>query len=484
MGGNRVSFSVFTILFITTTVLLYYIVPARLRAVFLLLVSWYFIAHTSPRGLYVLIAMTAFAYGAGVLLEREKRIKGADAKGVILPIAVTVCILLLALYKYLPGLLVTQEAQAETFLTRLAMPLGFSYYVFQIISYLADIRTGRIEAEKNPVHLALFLAFFPKFLSGPIERATDLMPQIKNLHTIPRLKEDRLSSAFAFLLYGYFLKLMVADRIAPCTSLLLNEPDGKSRGMLLIGIALYTINLYTDFAGYSAIATGCAALFGINISDNFRSPFFAKSITEFWRRWHRSLSFFLRDYVYIPLGGNRKGTLVRYRNLLIVFVLCGLWHGEGSKFLVWGLMHGVVMICEALSSVDKKAPAILNLPRSLLTFALVALFFLPFGSVSLAAAWRYLQLALTGGAPTANLLEEAAALGMEPLQVLIAAISMAAILLMDVLGYARNDHFARVLGRGHYVPRYLFCSATLLLILVFGAYGPGFDAGAFMYMEF
>ena len=218
------------------------------------------------------------------------------------------------------------------------LPVGISFYTFHGLSYVIDIYKDKIEPENNVVTYSLFVSFFPLLVAGPIERATHLLPQIKKkrLFTDAMFREGILQ-----ITAGFFRKMVIADNLAVYVDSVYGNADIHNSSSLLLASVFYAFQIYFDFSGYSDIAIGTAKLFGFSLKENFNLPYFSKSLTEFWRRWHMSLSFWLRDYLYISLGGNRKGIKITYRNLMITMLLGGLWHGASWNFVIWGGMHEI-----------------------------------------------------------------------------------------------------------------------------------------------
>jgi D-alanyl-lipoteichoic acid acyltransferase DltB (MBOAT superfamily) len=223
------------------------------------------------------------------------------------------------------------------------IPLGISFFTFQALGYLFDVYKRRFPAEKNLLDYMLFVGFFPQVASGPISKASELLPQIKRERP---LNPVMMTEGLKTLLWGYFLKVAFADRVAMYVDSVYTYYDHLTGFNCLVGSILYSLQIYADFAGYSLMAVGVGRLFGFELIKNFRRPYFSTSVTDFWRRWHISLSRWLKDYVYIPLGGSRKGEGRTYWNILVTFLVSGLWHGANWTFVVWGLLHGVAQSVE------------------------------------------------------------------------------------------------------------------------------------------
>ena len=347
-------------LFLPAVLFLYFIIPRGLRLHWLLLVSMLFYTCFHPVYLLVLSAVTGISWYAGLLLDR---FDPAEVKArLIFRSGVLLSLLFLVVFKYTGFILENLRFLTERLLSRpvslafsLVMPVGISYYTFQVISYLADVRRGKIGAEKNILCYALYVSFFPKIISGPIERGEGFLAQIRDCRNWNLWNGTRVRDGLVLMIWGYFQKLVIADRLAILTGEVFGDYRGYGSVELFLAAAAFYIQLYADFNGYTDIARGVAKAMGFTLTENFRAPFFAKSIREYWKRWHISLSTWFREYVYIPLGGNRKGQRRTYVNLLIVFFLTGLWHGAGWNYILWGLYHGFFMVVERMGSAWKAA---------------------------------------------------------------------------------------------------------------------------------
>lgn len=325
-----------TLGFFAIILVIYYILPLRFRWGLLLAASIVFYASADWKMLTLIGGSIAVSYYAGLKIEQakdEKKKRGWMAGCIILLAAI------LMLFKYFGFFAeaVGQMLGATSFVFHLAMPLGISYYTFKIISYLVDIYKGRIDAEKHFGYYALYVSFFPQIVCGPIERADHLIPQIKYGCKF----EDKLAAeGLERIIIGLFKKLVIADRLALYVGTVFDAPLNYPGLASIMAVGFYTIQIYCDFSGYSDMAIGMAQMLGIRTRENFNYPYFSRSIKEFWSRWHMSLSSWLKDYIYIPLGGNRKGKLRKNLNTLAVFLVSGIWHGSSLSFVFWGALHG------------------------------------------------------------------------------------------------------------------------------------------------
>ena len=325
-----------TLGFFAIILAVYYILPHKFRWGLLLLASVVFYASADWKMLALIGSSIVVSYIAGLKIEQaenEKQKKVWMAGCIILLVAI------LMLFKYFGFFadVIGNMLGATSFVFNLVMPLGISYYTFKIISYLVDIYKGKIDAEKHLGYYALYVSFFPQILCGPIERADYFIPQLKYGCKF----EDKLAAeGLERIIIGLFKKLAIADRLALYVGTVFDAPTAYPGLASIMAVAFYTIQIYCDFSGYSDMAIGMAQMLGIRTRENFNYPYFSRSIKEFWSRWHISLSSWLRDYIYIPLGGNRKGKMRKHLNTLAVFLVSGIWHGSSLSFVFWGALHG------------------------------------------------------------------------------------------------------------------------------------------------
>lgn len=283
----------------------------------------------------------------------------------------------------------------------MALPIGISFYTFQALSYVVDVHLGRAQPARRPMDSILYLSFFPRVVAGPIERWTGLGSQLQTLHT-PRLQDVYVGVKTA--LWGYFCKLVISDRIAAVVAEVIQHHERASRLSIWLALFLFSFQIYFDFYGYTNIAIGVARTFGVRLTPNFRDPYFARSIPDFWRRWHITLMTWFRDYVYVPLGGNKQGALRRYATIMLVFVLSGLWHGAAITFVLWGLFHAVLYVgsvtSKGLRERISNALRLHRVPRAhaafqmFTCFACVSIAWLPFITPDLEGVGAILNRAL------------------------------------------------------------------------------------------
>lgn len=342
------------LVFFPAVVLLYFLLPHKYRWLFLLVASYYFYMNWKPVYAILIFASTIVTWGCGLLVERTDT---CFKKKLFLTISLIINFGILFTFKYFDFLNESVFTVLESLNLRwtvpnldLLLPVGISFYTFQAVGYTIDVYRGDLKAEKHFGIYALFVSFFPQLVAGPIERAKNLLAQFRKKQI---LDSERLVIGLKQMIWGYFMKVVIADRLALFVNATYNNVDAHNGTTLLIGTFFFAFQIYCDFAGYSNIAIGAARIMGFDLMTNFKRPYFAANIGEFWHRWHISLSTWFRDYVYIPLGGNRVGKSRNYFNLFVTFVVSGIWHGANWTFVIWGGTHGFFIIIQKYLSIDK-----------------------------------------------------------------------------------------------------------------------------------
>ncbi|MBO5760370.1 MAG: MBOAT family protein [Lentisphaeria bacterium] len=340
---NSFSFAIF----LPVVFFLYYILPARFRIYILLLSSYYFYMSWNIKYVFLILFTTIVTYFAALLMEKAEN---TEKRSIWFASAITISFALLFFFKYFDfssGLLCAignfAGLKLHPVTLSLLLPVGISFYTFQTVSYLTDVYKKKINAERNFIYFAAFISFFPQLVAGPIERTENLLPQLRTLKDFDRSKAEY---GLKMIAWGLFKKMIIADSIAPGVDFAYGNCGTVHGATLFIATLLFAVQIYCDFSGYSDIAIGSAKLFGVDLMQNFRMPYLASSFRDFWARWHISLSTWFKDYLYIPMGGNRKGKLRQYINLLLTFSVSGLWHGANLTFVVWGLIHGILLTGE------------------------------------------------------------------------------------------------------------------------------------------
>ena len=379
-------------IFLPICIFIYFILPKKVRYIWLLMCSYFFYCSLDGAFVSLLIASTIVTWLCGGAISS---INNTALKKVVMAIGIAFSLSMLLIYKYENFFL---ELSGSNTRLNLILPAGISFYTFQSLTYIIDVYRGKMESEKNIFKYALFVSFFPLILSGPIERASHLIPQLSADSSFDAL---RAKDGLKLMLFGYFLKIVIVARMAILTDYVFSDYLNKTSVALIIAVLAYTIQIYCDFAGYSAIAIGMSKILGIEIITNFRQPYFAISVSDFWRRWHISLSTWFRDYLYIPLGGNRKGKLRKYINVMIVFIVSGLWHGANLTFVFWGFLNGAYQVIgELLKPVKEKLisllsleskPSLLRVLQTVITFILISFTWIFFRSSSIYEAGEIIK---------------------------------------------------------------------------------------------
>lgn len=381
--------SVAFLIFLPVVVLLYYLLPQKYRWILLLSASYVFYGSWKIEFLSLIIFSTVVDF---LVAKRLYITETTWKRNSLLGISLVSNLGLLFVFKYLVLFLPSVDPMIANIYTvdhpvlgffvqgiYFTIPVGISFYTFQTLSYTLDIYHKRVTPENHLGHFALFVTFFPQLVAGPIERFSRLMPQLKATH---RATYEQFQKAFRLMLYGFFIKMCIADNLSPLVDLVYDNPSQFNTWSAWFGSFAFGLQIYTDFAGYSLIAQGAALCLGINLIDNFRTPYFSTSIGEFWNRWHISLSTWFRDYVYIPLGGNKVSMIRWVVNIMAVFIISGFWHGANYTFLIWGAIHGALYLIERGINARKR------LPQTRLVKVLGAVFI--FAGVNL--AWLFFRI--------------------------------------------------------------------------------------------
>ena len=334
-------------LFFPIVFALYWGLPHKFRVWLLLIASYYFYMSWKAKYVVLILFTTLVSYFAALLLERAD---SQRTKRVILTGTLVACLGVLFVFKYfnffagaVADFLNMFAIKLHPTTLKLLLPVGISFYTFQTLSYVIDVYRGTTKPERNLGVYAVFVSYFPQLVAGPIERTNNLLPQIKAVHTF---NYSQAVYGIKLMAWGFFKKLAVADVLAVYVDQIFTDLHTYEGSALLVAVFFFTIQIYCDFSGYSDIARGCSKMLGIDLMENFRSPYFSASIHEFWSRWHISLSTWFRDYVYIPLGGNRVSKFRHNVNFMLTFIISGLWHGASWTFVIWGAVHGLAQVIE------------------------------------------------------------------------------------------------------------------------------------------
>ncbi|MCR4705867.1 MAG: hypothetical protein K5641_07365 [Lachnospiraceae bacterium] len=477
--------------FLPVMLLLYFLIPAKMRRIFILASSIFFYACLGWEMLTVLVLATVISYGIGLLIGQNR---GGGRK--VLTVGILASAGVLAIYKYATFLGSfcggAFGLSGEDF--SLVMPVGISYFTFRIISYFVDVYKGKCEAEQTFLNYAIYITFFPMIISGPIERGERFLPQVRSCETWKLWNGDRVYDGFVRVVFGFIQKLVIADRLAILVNTVYDDFASKDGALLWIGMAAYYLQLYMDFAGYTNIALGVAKMLGFDLCENFRNPFLARNVKEYWGRWHISLSTWLRDYLYIPLGGNRGGKLKKYCNIMVTFLVSGLWHGNGWRYLFWGGAHGACQVIEYVAaSVSKKLGCgktvnfengFWNLVRRVKTWIIVGILYIFFRIPSAREGLMYIRLMFTNVHASTLSGEATELFGVTGAYLIVVLMMTVLVLLAEYLAEKKTITLGEGL-RSMYLPvRFVILLVSILIVALFGAYGPGYDAADFIYFGF
>lgn len=444
----------------------------RINNLLLILISYAIYIQYKPIYALLLLYVTLMTYFGGAILNKEK--DNQTRKRYLVAILSFLTLLPLLTFKYYNFLNTSLTQACETIGIPIGLPglnwtipIGISFFTFQALGYLFDVYYKRIEAENNWWDYMLFICFFPQIASGPISKAKDLLPQIKNTRIF---NYEKAVEGCKWLLWGMFLKVVVADRIGTLVDIILPNYMYQNGTTCLVGAILYSFQIYGDFAGYSFMAMGVGKLMGFDLINNFQRPYFAPTITEFWKRWHISLTKWLTDYVYIPLGGNRCSKSKMYVNILITFLVSGIWHGANWTYIIWGLIHGIIQSIEKALGVQKCNKGKLKPFRILFTFILVTFAWIFFRMATPQEGWdviykiftEYGDISIT--APKTDKL-----------------LIIMGILFMLVKEWFEEYHKSiTLINNKHRIIRWITYTSLISIILLCGV----FDAGSFIYVSF
>lgn len=483
MEFNSIDF----LFFFPTVVFVFFIIPKKLRVIWLLITSYYFYMCWNPKYALLIALSTLITYISSIFIEKSKnkvRKKWWIFGSLICNLGI------LIIFKYANFILnslnylsihlgfFTIEYKLD-----LLLPVGISFYTFQAIGYTLDVYRGNIKAEKNILKYALFVSFFPQLVAGPIERSQNLLTQIQNIKNIKLWNYDRVKDGFFLMMWGLFQKIVLADRASLLVKNVINNYKNYGFIELSIAMILFAFQIYCDFGGYTNIAKGSARIMGFDLMNNFRQPYFATSIKDFWHRWHISLTTWFTDYLYIPLGGNRKKLSRKYINILIVFFVSGLWHGANWSFVVWGLIHAFYQIAEDFINKTFKKRVLsetyfIRCARMLYTFILVDISWIFFVSSDCNHAINIIKQ-MFSVFYTSNIFT----LGLNKIDWFLLIYSISILIIVDIL-HEKGIKISNYIRKQKFWFRWLLYIMLIISIIMFGIYGISYDTSTFIYFQF
>lgn len=496
--------SVDFLVFFPIVVLIYFLIPHRIKYLWLLCASYYFYMSWNPGYALLMLASTIVTWGGGLLisaLEQKTGRNAEKAKKWCLAGCIVLNLGILFFFKYYVFTALSIEKIFAFFhisvkipVFDVLLPVGISFYTFQALGYVIDVFRGEIEAEKNFLRYALFVSFFPQLVAGPIERSKNLMRQIYEPHTFDA---ERVKDGLLLMGWGFFQKVVIADRIAVLVTDVYSRFPEYSGLQILLATVLFAFQIYCDFGGYSDIAVGAARVMGFTLTKNFKNPYCATSVSEFWRNWHISLTTWFRDYIYIPLGGSRCSKLKKYRNILLTFTVSGIWHGAGLSFVVWGALNGLYQVVGDLTrplriGLQEKLHirtdcGSYRLLQRMVTFLFVDFTWLFFRADSITYAIQMLRHSITH-IDFLSFFDSGTLLGINTMALseknfFVMLLSLTLLIWVDYRKKAGMD-FKGVLAGQNIWFRWLVYYGLIFTILILGIYGPEYDASAFIYFQF
>ncbi len=484
------------ILFFPLVVLILWSIPAKLRQIWLLICSYFFYMCWEPKYIVLILGSTIVTYVSAILMEKKQE---GRYKKMVMFFCVLFNLGLLFFFKYFNFTLKTFGMVTGNMprLYNIVLPVGISFYTFQALGYTIDCYRGKTKAEHNFITYALFVSFFPQLVAGPIERSGNLLGQIKSLPDKRRtemISGKNVRDGLILMGWGMFMKLVIADRVAILVDNIYSNCNLYGSTGLLMAFFGFGLQIYCDFGSYSTIAIGAARVMGITLMENFDAPYFATSITSFWRKWHISLSTWFRDYLYIPLGGNRKGKIRKCLNVFIVFTLSGLWHGANWTFVFWGAIHGIIRILEGLiKPVLNKAENAIGVKKSSLGFMLcraaivtvVADFaWVFFRADSFTQAFTFIKRIFTRQDFWLLSSDKIYTYGLDVQEMWILAFAVLVLTLVDLIRARKRLTLDKWLDSQFVGFRIVFMLMIVMATIIFGEYGPGFSSQQFIYFQF
>lgn len=465
------------ILFFPIVCFIYWILPNKFRNIFLLIASYYFYMNWNPTYGILILFSSIVTWISALWMEKKKAI---NTKKAILVVCLLINLGILFIFKYanfisasINDVFIMLGIKMYIPQLDILLPVGISFYTFQAIGYTIDVYRKTIKPETNFFVYALFVSFFPQLVAGPIERAKNLLPQFHIKHSF---NADKVIQGLRLIIWGYFMKLVVSDRLALYVDSVYDNVSYHSSSSIILASVFFAFQIYCDFGGYSNIAIGCAKVMGFDLMVNFNRPYLSKSVAEFWRRWHISLSTWFKDYVYIPLGGNRCSKKRNYLNLLITFAVSGLWHGANWTFLIWGSLNGLFQIGgKFFKRSNKEAKAtyknkILDICDIVVTFILITFTWIFFRANNLSDSLLAInKICQFNGPLFTNNIDS----------IIYGSFFMIMLIGSDIM-QERNCGKHILLENSNNIVRYSSYIGITILILMFGV----FDSSQFIYFQF
>ena len=497
MEFNSINFMIF----FPVVLALYFVIPKALRQIWLLAASYYFYMSWNARYALLIAASTLITYVSGIAIERYRDSGRTGRRLTVLFSCLGINLGILLFFKYGNFLIASLDRGLELLHMGsvdqrfyFLLPVGISFYTFQALGYTIDVYRGDVRAETNLIRYALFVSFFPQLVAGPIERSKNLLSQMQNIAEIKLWNARRVTSGTILMIWGFFVKMVIADRAAVLVNTVFDNYRMYGSTELVLAAVFFALQIYCDFGSYSLIAIGAAKIMGFELMENFNTPYFACSIRDFWSRWHISLSTWFRDYLYIPLGGNRRGRVRKSVNIMIVFLASGLWHGADWSYVVWGGIHGAYQVIgDYLASFREKCIRKLRVNtacfswkflQTAVTFVLVVFAWIFFRADSIGDALQYIRRIWVRPTPWVLFNGEIFTLGLDRPEMNILFVAICMLGLVDLVRYRKKMTLDVFLMQQNLWFRGGIMIGLVVLIFVCGKYGVGFDPKQFIYFQF
>lgn len=489
-------------IFFPVVTLIYFVIPNKIKYLWLLVSSYYFYMCWNAKYALLILFSTIITYLSGIIMDYIKKRNLEEKKKITykkLTVASSFIINLgiLFFFKYynfafsiLSRAFAQINVQLQVPVFDVMLPVGISFYTFQALSYTMDVYREDIYAEKNFFRYALFVSFFPQLVAGPIERSKNLLKQL----AVPqKFNFENARIGILYMIWGFFLKMVLADRIAIFVDTVYGNTAEFAGAYLIVATVLFAVQIYCDFSGYSIIAMGAAKILGINLMENFDAPYLSTSVSAFWRRWHISLTSWFKDYLYIPLGGSRKGKFRKYANKMIVFLVSGLWHGASISFVVWGGLNGLYQIIEEISKPLRDGFAkLININRNsaghkmfqmMVTFVLVDFSWIFFRASGFRQGVEIVKSIFTVYNPWVIFDGSLYLCGLDAHNFYLMIICIGILVFADICK-RKNIDLIKVISQQDWWIRSIVIAVSISFILLFGKWGPSFDQASFIYFQF
>lgn len=476
--------------FLLVVFIIHYILPQKVRYLWLFGASCYFYMCWDAKYIILILGVIITTFGGSLIIQKMRLFGRNKAAKVCLSAVIAVNFGLLFYFKYINfaianmNRLLRRMGSAGISTIETVLPVGISFFVFQAVGYVADVYRGETDAERNFFRYALFVSFFPQLVAGPIERSKNLLKQL----AVPaKLDGENIRAGLLYILFGVWQKVLLADNIAVIVNKVYGDYINYTGTQIFLATALFGIEIYCDFGGYTNIAIGSAKLFGIHLMQNFNAPYLATSVTDFWRRWHISLTSWFRDYLYIPLGGNRKGRTRKYKNTLIVFLISGLWHGAGWSYIFWGFFNGIYIVVENIFHKKKAADTMIEKwIKRIGTFLLVDITWFFFRAGSISTAINMIMHACSRGhiGVRGMLIGKDMALFGSSQTLLIILLGIMILLVIGTIREKEEKGIVRLFFTQKEPVRWIIYFALIFMTIIYGAYGEGYGQTQFIYFQF